>query len=179
MNTVILSSVISTGNHALFTGMRMLYSLATASYAPPLFAWTMHRGVPLPALFLTSAISALCFGSSFIGNSQLWALLQTLVGMSNQVQKSIVRWDCVVALLAPTHELAIQIQQECTKLGLNLHIRNTAIYGSVPKGPQIHDFLHDVGVVIATPGRLIDMLESQKMNLRRVTYLVLDEADAC
>ncbi|KAH9165089.1 amino acid-polyamine organocation amino acid permease [Lactarius sanguifluus] len=85
MNTVILSSVISAGNHALFAGTRVLYSLAAASHAPPLFAWTTRGGVPLPALFLTSAISALCFGSSFIGNGQLWALLQTLVGVSNQI----------------------------------------------------------------------------------------------
>lgn len=56
-------------------------------------------------------------------------------------------------------------------------IRNTAIYGGAPKGPQIRDLQRGVEVVIATPGRLIDMLESQKTNLRRVTYLVMDEAD--
>ena len=59
----------------------------------------------------------------------------------------------------------------------NSRIRNTAIDGGAPKGPQIRDLQRGVEVVIATPGRLIDMLESQKTNLRRVTYLVLDEAD--
>lgn len=59
----------------------------------------------------------------------------------------------------------------------NSRIRNTAIYGGAPKGPQIRDLQRGVEVVIATPGRLIDMLETQKTNLRRVTYLVLDEAD--
>ena len=59
----------------------------------------------------------------------------------------------------------------------NSRIRNTAIYGGAPKGPQIRDLQRGVEVVIATPGRLIDMLESQKTNLRRITYLVLDEAD--
>jgi hypothetical protein len=59
----------------------------------------------------------------------------------------------------------------------NSRIRNTAIYGGAPKGPQIRDLQRGVEIVIATPGRLIDMLESQKTNLRRVTYLVLDEAD--
>jgi len=88
MNAVILSSVISAGNHALFAGTRVLYGLAAASHAPPIFAWTTRGGVPLPALLLTSSISALCFGSSFIGNGQLWAWLQTLVGVSNQVRKS-------------------------------------------------------------------------------------------
>lgn len=56
-------------------------------------------------------------------------------------------------------------------------IRNTAIYGGAPKGPQIRDLQRGVEVVIATPGRLIDMLETSKTNLRRVTYLVMDEAD--
>jgi ATP-dependent RNA helicase DDX5/DBP2 len=59
----------------------------------------------------------------------------------------------------------------------NSRIRNTAIYGGAPKGPQIRDLQRGVEIVIATPGRLIDMLESQKTNLRRVTYLVMDEAD--
>ncbi|RAL62259.1 hypothetical protein DID88_004827 [Monilinia fructigena] len=56
-------------------------------------------------------------------------------------------------------------------------IRNTCVYGGVPKGGQIRDLAKGVEVCIATPGRLIDMIESGKTNLRRVTYLVLDEAD--
>jgi ATP-dependent RNA helicase DDX5/DBP2 len=71
----------------------------------------------------------------------------------------------------------VQIQQECTKFGSNSRIRNTAIYGGAPKGPQIRDLSRGVEIVIATPGRLIDMIETQKTNLRRVTYLVMDEAD--
>ena len=51
------------------------------------------------------------------------------------------------------------------------------MYGGAPKGPQVRDLRGGVEIVIATPGRLIDMLESGVTNLRRVTYLVLDEAD--
>ncbi|KIH92707.1 ATP-dependent RNA helicase DDX5/DBP2 [Sporothrix brasiliensis 5110] len=83
----------------------------------------------------------------------------------------------IVLVLAPTRELAVQIQQEITKFGRSSRIRNTCVYGGVPKGPQIRDLSRGVEVCIATPGRLIDMLESGKTNLRRVTYLVLDEAD--
>ena len=64
-----------------------------------------------------------------------------------------------------------------TQIRSNSRIRNTAIYGGAPKGPQIRDLQRGVEIVIATPGRLIDMLETQKTNLRRVTYLVMDEAD--
>jgi ATP-dependent RNA helicase DDX5/DBP2 len=83
----------------------------------------------------------------------------------------------IVLILAPTRELAVQIQQEISKFGRSSRIRNTCVYGGVPKGPQIRDLVRGVEVCIATPGRLIDMLESGKTNLRRVTYLVLDEAD--
>ncbi|CAM8940281.1 unnamed protein product [Rhodiola kirilowii] len=83
----------------------------------------------------------------------------------------------VVLVLAPTRELAVQIQQEATKFGSYANIRITCIYGGAPKGPQIRDLRRGVEIVIATPGRLIDMLEAQHTNLRRVTYLVLDEAD--
>nr|CAG8526314.1 13482_t:CDS:2 [Entrophospora candida] len=83
----------------------------------------------------------------------------------------------IVLILAPTRELAIQIQQECTKFGRSSRIKNTCVYGGVPKGPQARELSAGVEVCIATPGRLIDMLETRKTNLRRVTYLVLDEAD--
>lgn len=83
----------------------------------------------------------------------------------------------IVLVLAPTRELAVQIQQEASKFGTSSKIKNTCIYGGAPKGPQIRDLQKGVEVVIATPGRLIDMLEARHTNLRRVTYLVLDEAD--
>lgn len=83
----------------------------------------------------------------------------------------------IVLVLAPTRELAVQIQAEITKFGKSSRIRNTCVYGGVPKGPQIRDLSRGVEVCIATPGRLIDMLEAGRTNLRRVTYLVLDEAD--
>ncbi|PNT73434.1 DEAD-box ATP-dependent RNA helicase 30 [Brachypodium distachyon] len=83
----------------------------------------------------------------------------------------------IVLILAPTRELAVQIQEESTKFGSYSRTRSTCIYGGAPKGPQIRDLRRGVEIVIATPGRLIDMLEAGHTNLRRVTYLVLDEAD--
>ncbi|KAL6454624.1 DBP2 ATP-dependent RNA helicase DBP2 [Candida maltosa Xu316] len=83
----------------------------------------------------------------------------------------------IVLVLAPTRELAVQIQTECSKFGQSSRIRNTCVYGGAPKGAQIRDLARGVEICIATPGRLIDMLEGGKTNLKRVTYLVLDEAD--
>jgi ATP-dependent RNA helicase DDX5/DBP2 len=83
----------------------------------------------------------------------------------------------VALILCPTRELALQIQSQCSNFGKSLRIRNTCVYGGVSKGPQIRDLQRGCEIVIATPGRLIDLLEMGKTNLRRVTYLVLDEAD--
>jgi len=82
---VILTSVISAGNHALFAGTRLLYSLSVDSHAPEFFSKLNRNRVPWIAVIATSAISGLCFGASFIGAGQLWNWLQNLVGVSNQL----------------------------------------------------------------------------------------------
>ncbi|KAF4711855.1 ATP-dependent RNA helicase dbp2, partial [Perkinsus olseni] len=83
----------------------------------------------------------------------------------------------IVLVLAPTRELALQIKEECDRFGRSSRISNTCCYGGVPRGPQARMLQNGVEICIATPGRLIDFLESDVTNLRRVTYLVLDEAD--
>ena len=80
-------------------------------------------------------------------------------------------------VLAPTRELAMQIQKEADNFGVAARIKNVCLFGGVPKGPQIRDIQRGAEICIATPGRLIDILEMGKTNLRRVTYLVMDEAD--
>lgn len=84
----------------------------------------------------------------------------------------------IALVLAPTRELAVQIEEETRKVLRRLpHIHTTCLYGGVPKYSQASALRAGVHVVIATPGRLIDMLESRATNLLRITYLVLDEAD--
>nr|KAJ0208931.1 hypothetical protein LSAT_V11C400187790 [Lactuca sativa] len=103
-------------------------------------------------------------------------LLPAVVHVS--AQPPLVHGDGpIVLVLAPTRELAVQIQQEAGKFASHSNIRSTCIYGGAPKGPQIRDLQRGVEIVIGTPGRLIDMLEARQTNLKRVTYLVLDEAD--
>merc|ERR1712072_708453 len=83
----------------------------------------------------------------------------------------------IVLVLAPTRELACQIQEESNRFGKSSKIKNTCCYGGVPRRPQEQDLKEGVEIVIATPGRMIDFLDSGATNLKRVTYLVLDEAD--
>ena len=76
INAVIMTSVLSAGNHALFAGTRLLYTLAIEKHAPMVFSSLNRNQVPWLAVLSTSAISVLCFGSSFIGAGQLWTWLQ-------------------------------------------------------------------------------------------------------
>ncbi|KAI9742001.1 MAG: hypothetical protein M1834_000390 [Cirrosporium novae-zelandiae] len=85
INAVIMTSVLSAGNHALFAGTRLLYTLAVDGHAPMLFAKLNRHQVPWIAVLSTSIITGLCFGSSFIGAGTLWTWLQNIVGVSNQL----------------------------------------------------------------------------------------------
>ena len=71
-------------------------------------------------------------------------------------------------VLAPTRELAQQIQEVAQEFGKSSKIKNTCLFGGAPKGPQIRDIENGCEIVIATPGRLIDILEMGKINLRWV-----------
>merc|ERR1719230_1941159 len=83
----------------------------------------------------------------------------------------------IVLVMAPTRELAIQTQEESSRFGKSSKIKNTVIYGGQPRYGQAADLREGVEIVIATPGRMIDFLDGGDTNLKRVTYLCLDEAD--
>ncbi len=82
---------------------------------------------------------------------------------------------CLV--MAPTHELALQIDQVFKSLGRNTRVNSLCIHGGVDQEPQIEQLAKGVDVLIATPGRLFDLVSQDYLNLSRVEILVLDEAD--
>jgi len=81
----------------------------------------------------------------------------------------------VLLVLAPTRELSVQIQEETNRFGRPLGIRSVCCYGGSSKGPQIGAFERGVECVIATPGRLNDLIEMRKADLSAIEFLVLDE----
>ncbi|XP_022842369.1 DEAD-box ATP-dependent RNA helicase 40 [Olea europaea var. sylvestris] len=82
-----------------------------------------------------------------------------------------------VLVLAPTRELATQIQDEAIKFGRSSRVSCTCLYGGAPKGPQLKELDRGADFVVATPGRLNDILEMKRIDFRQVSLLVLDEAD--
>jgi hypothetical protein len=93
------------------------------------------------------------------------------------VGKSAPSRDPMMLVLAPTRELAVQIQEEAQRFGRPIGIRTLCCFGGSPKYPQIAALQRGVECVIATPGRLNDLLEMKKANLNNIKYVVLDEAD--
>lgn len=80
-------------------------------------------------------------------------------------------------ILAPTRELAQQITEHLRQLAKHTKIRVAPVYGGVGFGPQIKAFRRGTEIIVATPGRLIDLMQQGEANLRDVEVLVLDEAD--
>jgi ATP-dependent RNA helicase DDX5/DBP2 len=81
----------------------------------------------------------------------------------------------MLLVLAPTRELSVQIHEEASKFGRSLGLRTVCCYGGASKFPQISALERGVECIIATPGRLNDLLEMRKVNLSGIKYLVLDE----
>ena len=80
-------------------------------------------------------------------------------------------------VMAPTRELATQIHTEAIKFGRAIGIAAVCLYGGAPKGQQLGELRRGAHIIIVTPGRLNDFLESGQVRLDQVSYVVMDEAD--
>jgi ATP-dependent RNA helicase RhlE len=80
-------------------------------------------------------------------------------------------------ILSPTRELATQIAESFKTYGRNTGVSGTIIFGGVGQGPQVRDLQRGIDVIVATPGRLLDLMEQGHVDLSGVTTFVLDEAD--
>jgi ATP-dependent RNA helicase RhlE len=80
-------------------------------------------------------------------------------------------------ILAPTRELAIQIDESLRSYGRHLKLRHAVILGGVNQNRQVQALRHGVDVLVATPGRLLDLIQQKHLRLNAVSELVIDEAD--
>lgn len=115
--------------------------------------------------------------SVFRSGKTLAYILPALIHILNQPPLAQGESGPIALVLAPTRELAQQIQRVAVQFGTSLGVRNACLYGGSAKASQAYALRGGCELVVATPGRLIDMLGSFNLNLRRCTYLVLDEAD--
>ncbi|CAH1119836.1 unnamed protein product [Phaedon cochleariae] len=153
-----------------------------ANFPDYVMAEIFNQGYEAPTPIQAQGWPIAMSGKDMVGIAQtgsgktLAYILPAVVHINSQPQ--IQQGEGPIALiLAPTRELAQQIQKIANDFGRSTRIRNTCIFGGAPKGPQARDLERGIEICIATPGRLIDFLEKGTTNLERCTYLVLDEAD--
>ncbi|MGB2129591.1 MAG: DEAD/DEAH box helicase [Flavicella sp.] len=80
-------------------------------------------------------------------------------------------------IVTPTRELAIQIADNFTEYSKHTELKNTVIFGGVKQGAQVNKLKAGVDILIATPGRLLDLISQRFVNIRGIEHFVLDEAD--
>jgi superfamily II DNA/RNA helicase len=133
---------------------------------------------PIQALTVADALAGrdVC-GKAKTGSGKTLAfglpMLTRLVAGSNRRTPGAPRG----LVLVPTRELARQVADELAPLGHPLYLRVTTVYGGAPMGRQIEALRRGVDIVVATPGRLIDLLERRALTLADIEITVLDEAD--
>lgn len=144
-----------------------------------------EQGYEKPTSIQAQAIPAIISGRDLIGIAKTGSgktmsfVLPMLRHVMDQPPLAINEGP-IALIMTPTRELAMQTYSECLKFTKSLGLRVVCAYGGAPIKDQIADLKRGAEIVICTPGRMIDLLlanSGRVTNLRRVTYLVLDEAD--
>ncbi|MBK6523012.1 MAG: DEAD/DEAH box helicase [Sphingobacteriaceae bacterium] len=100
-------------------------------------------------------------------------ILQLLQNKKTEGSKRVIK----ALVLAPTRELALQISESFTSYSKNLELSHTTVFGGVSQHLQVKDLKKGVDILIATPGRLLDLMQQGFINLNSIEFFVLDEAD--
>jgi len=142
-------------------------------------------GYEAPTPIQAQAIPIILNGKDILGCAQTGTgktaafalpILQRLVSTKNNNNMKTKR-KISVLVVAPTRELAIQIKDSFNIYGKYTGLRNTVVYGGVGQNPQVKKLQQGVDILIATPGRLLDLIRQGHINLGYVNFVVLDEGD--
>ena len=142
--------------------------------APNILAILDKIGFKVPTPIQVKAIPAGLEGKDVMGLAQT-GTGKTLAFGIPMIQACVQGTQGLVIL--PTRELALQVEETFIKVGGPLGIRTALLIGGAPMGRQLDQLRRGPSVVIGTPGRIIDHLEQKTISLKRVSILVLDEAD--
>lgn len=116
-------------------------------------------------------------GCAQTGTGKTAAFIIPLLQMMHQ-QQSLQKQNRIKALvLTPTRELAIQIGESIGSYGKFLNLKHEVIFGGVPQYNQVRGIRRGVDLIVATPGRLLDLIHQRHVSLSEIQYFVLDEAD--
>ncbi|XP_057439214.1 DEAD-box ATP-dependent RNA helicase 24 [Lotus japonicus] len=151
-------------------------------FPPPVMSAIKKQGYEKPTSIQCQALPVVLSGRDIIGIAKTGSgktaafVLPMIVHIMDQPELQKEEGPIGV-ICAPTRELAQQIYLESKKFAKSYGIRVSAVYGGMSKLEQFKELKAGCEIVVATPGRLIDMLKMKALTMTRATYLVLDEAD--
>ncbi len=154
------------------------------SLIEPLLRALEAEGYERPTPIQEQAIPPVLEGRDLLGCAQTGTgktaafalpMLQLLSTHTGQKQEG--RRPIRALILTPTRELALQISESFSTYGKNLHLRNTVIFGGVGQTPQTDALRRGTDILVATPGRLLDLMNQGFVDFRSLSIFVLDEAD--
>jgi ATP-dependent RNA helicase RhlE len=159
-------------------------SFRELALAEPLLRAVDTEGYVTPTPIQSASIPHLLAGRDLLGTAQTGTgktaafALPILHRLLTTKPRYATRRAMVRALVvSPTRELASQIADSFQAYGRETHLRHTTIFGGVGQGPQARALRDGVDILVATPGRLLDLMEQGLVDLKGVEMLVLDEAD--
>ena len=141
------------------------------------------EGYTKPTPIQEMAIPHLLEGHDLLGCAQTGTgktaafAIPILQGLSYEKRATKERPQIKALIVAPTRELSIQIGESFKAYGANLSLRTLVIYGGVSQNPQTKELEKGIDILVATPGRLLDLIKQRFISLKQVKYFVLDEAD--
>ncbi len=159
-----------------------LTSFNDLNLSQPLLKALATEGYDKPTPIQARAIPELLAGKDLLGIAQTGTgktaafALPILERLSKSTERPM-RGTCRALILSPTRELAAQIGESFKTYGRNLKLTRAVIFGGVSIGKQIEILRGGVDIVVATPGRLLDVIERRALTLNKVEIFVLDEVD--
>ncbi len=150
----------------------------------PLLKAVAQEGYKIPTPIQEQAIPVVLAGKDLLGCAQTGTgktasfVLPLLQRMHAQKEAPVAKGHSIKTLvLTPTRELATQIHESIGTYGKFLHLKSVVIFGGVPQSRQVQELRRGCDFVVATPGRLMDLLNQGVLSLNGIEYFVLDEAD--
>ncbi len=142
----------------------------------------VSEGYAVPTPIQAQAIPHVLEGRDLLGIAQTGtgktaAFALPIMDRLTKAQKRAQPRSCRCLVLSPTRELASQIEQSFRTYGRNLRLNSTVIFGGVPIGRQVRNCAMGLDIVVATPGRLLDLINQRALSLADIEIFVLDEAD--
>jgi ATP-dependent RNA helicase RhlE len=150
--------------------------------AAPILKALAAEGYETPTPIQTQAIPHVMAGRDLCGIAQTGtgktaAFALPILHHFAEHARAAPRRGCRALVLSPTRELASQIADSFRAYGRNLRLSTTVVFGGVPIGKQERALQNGVDILVATPGRLLDLIDRRSLSLRDVEVFVLDEAD--